>query len=183
MKMTLNEPTVPALSAEELDHLRAIRVCGCDGDCAFSNGCPTPVLDGIGADWIANHFDQILATIVARDATLTDVLSMSTCTKCGLRAVPIAYLAGGGSAPLRLAYYSCPRDGCGYLVSPPMSALIESLEARLLEVEVALTAIAGRSCQGGAHCSDAYGKKYEYLRTPCVHAIARAALRDAQESK
>lgn len=56
-----------SLTSEEVAHLLKIRVCGCDGSCDTSNHCPQPVLDGIGADWIANHFEQLAETLVRAD--------------------------------------------------------------------------------------------------------------------
>lgn len=59
------------LTDDELTGLYDLRVCGCGADDCY--GCPTPVLDGIGADWIADHFENILATISTLTAERDDL--------------------------------------------------------------------------------------------------------------
>jgi len=82
--------------------------------------------------------------VEALEAKLADVLWMSTCTKCGLRAVPTTYPVGGGSEPLRLVY-RCPSEECGYAVSQPMAATfaekdqeIEKQRANIIDMDVSL---------------------------------------------
>ena len=51
---------VPLSEAEEAE-LRDLPVCNCGNPSCMA--CPTPAIDGIGADWLAAHHGNILATI------------------------------------------------------------------------------------------------------------------------